>query len=298
MASRNATRSPKDLRQILTIAHEESAFSSDEVEKNLAKLKGLPKDEISETAMLRDRIDQQSELICILKNRADSNLIKSQCFENEIKELHRAKDDAECKFLQEHKKFQILEERFKILYNNHEEIIKIKDGYKVVNDELRKENKNLLERKEEKIAAMASEKDKIITDLTKEMASLKEQLQKSNDLLEELRENFQKNESHLNEEVKRLKLIVEKSGETSLEMTEKSEALSSQLSANKIETSKLLEEKSHLSKEISEAKKTITEKDRKMNQLCMKVDELELMLKTQTEKYLNLLHIRNTQTSC
>lgn len=43
-----------------------------------------------------------------------------------------------------------------------------------------------------------------------------------------------------------------------LEMTEKSEALSSQLSANKIETSKLLEEKSHLSKEISEAKKAIT----------------------------------------
>lgn len=32
----------------------------------------------------------------------------------------------------------------------------------------------------------------------------------------ELRENFQKNESYLNEEVKRLKLIVEKSGETSL----------------------------------------------------------------------------------
>ena len=147
-------------------------------------MKGLPKDEISETAMLRDRIDQQSELICILKNRADSNLIKSQCFENEIKELHRAKDDAERKFLQEHEKFQILEERFKILYNNHEEIIKIKDGYKVVNHELRKENKNLLDRKEEKIAAMASEKDKIITDLTKETASLKEQLQKSDDLLE------------------------------------------------------------------------------------------------------------------
>ena len=44
--------------------------------EHLRTLKGLDAEEVSENGMLRSRIDQQSELICILKRRADEYLEK------------------------------------------------------------------------------------------------------------------------------------------------------------------------------------------------------------------------------
>lgn len=143
----------------------------------------MSKDETSKNAMLRDRIDQQSELICVLKKQADTSLLKSQSLECDMKELQVAKDEAECSYHDEARKYSVLEKRFQILWHNHEEIIKIKDGYKVVNDELRKENKALLARKAEEIASLADEKNKRIVDLENELKTLSDEFQKCNNLL-------------------------------------------------------------------------------------------------------------------
>ena len=135
----------------------------------MAKLKSLPKDKVSENAMLRDRIDQQSELICILKKQADSSLIKSQTLEKDMRELQAAKEEAECNYHDQVRKYAVLEKRFEILFYNHEEIIKIKDGYKAVNDELRKENRELSARRDEEVAALVGEKNVRIKELEEDV---------------------------------------------------------------------------------------------------------------------------------
>ena len=143
----------------------------------------MPKDETSENAMLRDRIDQQSELICILKKQADTSLIKSQTLEQDMRELQVAKEEAECNYHDQVRKYTVLEKRFQTLYHNHEEIIKIKDGYKIVNDELRRENKSLLARKAEEVAEMVDEKNERIKELENNLKILTDKFQKCSDVL-------------------------------------------------------------------------------------------------------------------
>lgn len=149
----------------------------------MSKLKSLPKDEISENAMLRDRIDQQSELICILKKQADNSLIKSQSLEKDMRDLQAAKEEAECNYHEQLRKYSVLEKRFQILFHNHEEIIKIKDGYKVVNDELRRENKELLARKAEEVTALVGEKNERIKELEEDLTTITDKFQNCDALL-------------------------------------------------------------------------------------------------------------------
>ena len=137
----------------------------------------MPKDETSENAMLRDRIDQQSELICILKKQADTSLIKSQTLEEDMRELQTAKENAECNYQDQGRKHTVLQKRFETLYHNHEEIIKIKDGYKMVNDELRRENKDLLARKAEEVASLMDAKNERIKELENDLKILTKKFQ-------------------------------------------------------------------------------------------------------------------------
>ena len=133
--------------------------------------------------MLRDRIDQQSELICILKKQADTSLMKSQSLEQEMRELQAVKEEAECNYHDQIRKYTVLEKRFQTLYHNHEEIIKIKDGYKVVNDELRRENKDLLARKAEEVTALVDEKNEKIRELKDNLTKINDEFQNCNTLL-------------------------------------------------------------------------------------------------------------------
>lgn len=127
--------------------------------------------------MLRDRIDQQSELICILKKQADTSLIKSQTLEQDMRVLQTAKENAECNYHDQVRKYTVLQKRFETLYHNHEEIIKIKDGYKMVNDELRRENKDLLARKAEEVASLMDAKNERIKELENDLKILTEKFQ-------------------------------------------------------------------------------------------------------------------------
>ena len=79
---------------------------------------------------LRSRIDQQSELICILKQRADELLRKTMALESERSELKKSRQDTLELLQNESRKFSVLEKRFTVLNSNHEEMIVLKDEYK------------------------------------------------------------------------------------------------------------------------------------------------------------------------
>ena len=144
---------------------------------NLEKLRALSKDDLSENGLLRSRIDQQCELICILKQRADESLKKCMTLEEENSELKKHRDEILTALHNETRKFAVMEKRFFVLNKNHEELIKIKDEYKTENEKLRMENTNLRRENEGLFGSLVQERDVQINQLRDELKSLHDEYQ-------------------------------------------------------------------------------------------------------------------------
>ncbi|XP_069614634.1 coiled-coil domain-containing protein 89 [Ranitomeya imitator] len=102
-------------------------------------------DEQTEMGMLRSRLDEQSQLICLLKRRADDTLLRCQGLEEDNRQLERRGADTEGLLSAERRRAEQLEERFGLLAANHQDMIRFKDEYKRQNEELRAENRRLRE---------------------------------------------------------------------------------------------------------------------------------------------------------
>ncbi|XP_038424347.1 coiled-coil domain-containing protein 89 [Canis lupus familiaris] len=123
---------------------EEMEFKElDGLREALANLRGLSAEEKSEKAMLCSRIQEQSQLICILKRRSDEALERCQILEllNTELEEKRMLEAEQLKAKSRHA--QKLEERFMTLAANHELMIRFKDEHKSQNVKLREENEKL-----------------------------------------------------------------------------------------------------------------------------------------------------------
>ena len=142
----------------------------EEMKANLAKLRALSKDDLTESGLLRSRIDQQCELICILKQRADESLLKrSMTLEGENSEIKKHRDEILTALHNETRKYSVLEKRFVVLNQNCEELIKIKDDYKTENGKLRIENDRLKKENEDLFGSLVAERDLQIKQLREEV---------------------------------------------------------------------------------------------------------------------------------
>ena len=145
-----------------------------DMQNNLQKLKGLSAEDKTEKAMLRSRIDEQSQLIMILKKRADEVSEKTRTVDRINKELVDFRDSSKDMLDYELKKSNMLSKRFDELAYNHEEMIKIKDEYKRSNKELREENARLKEDNARLFSGAIQEKDQQIADLERKMSEAKQ----------------------------------------------------------------------------------------------------------------------------
>ena len=157
----------------------ENVVFPEEMKENLQKLKALSRDDLTESAMLRSRIDQQAELICILKQRADESLRKTRTLETELVDLKTSRQDTVELLENEMRKYSVLEKRFTVLNSNHEEMIILKDEYKEQNKKLLKENNLLRKENREMFAKALQEQDEEIRKLREQVECLKEQLTSS-----------------------------------------------------------------------------------------------------------------------
>ncbi|XP_017546960.1 coiled-coil domain-containing protein 89 [Pygocentrus nattereri] len=164
-------RSPKDLKSMII----DTKQDMDDVHQALDKLRGLSQEERTEAEMLRSRIDEQSSLICILKQRADEMLLRCQALERINTELEKLRADVQTELENEQQRSKQLEQRFMDLAANHRELIKFKDEYKQQNAELLKENLRLQEENEKLFSKELEEKEKTILKLTQELRDLAEQ---------------------------------------------------------------------------------------------------------------------------
>lgn len=137
----NTNRSPKELRDLIERSKRENDYA--EIEQTMQKLRNLSEDDKTETGLLRARIEEQSRLIMILKQRGDDFIRKNMSLEKLNKELIEEKEQTQHDTINLKKKCELLNTRFNELAENHQEIIKIKDEYKNSNQILREENEKL-----------------------------------------------------------------------------------------------------------------------------------------------------------
>ncbi|KAG8514786.1 Coiled-coil domain-containing protein 89 [Galemys pyrenaicus] len=140
------SKEPLEKKKNEMLKHEEEEMEFKELDglkEALANLRGLSEEEKSEKAMLRSRIQEQSQLICILKRRSDEALERCQILEllNTELEEKRMLEAEKLKAKSEHARK--LEERFLMLAANHELMIRFKDEHKSQNVKLREENEKL-----------------------------------------------------------------------------------------------------------------------------------------------------------
>lgn len=147
----------------------------EDVHQALEKLRSLSQDERTEAEVLRSRIDEQSSLICILKQRADEMLQRCQALEKINAELENLRADVQEELENERKKSELLEQRFMDLAANHRELINFKNEYKSQNAKLMKENERLTEEHEKLFSKELQEKEETILKLTQELKDLAEQ---------------------------------------------------------------------------------------------------------------------------
>lgn len=150
-------------------------FQGNKELSTLSKLKGLAKDDKTENAMLRSRIDEQSQLIMILKNRADEAFSRIATLERINQELTEFRDNAKDNIDHEIRKFNLLDKRFNDLASNHEEMIKYKDEYKRVNVALRQENEKLKDENSRLFSKALLEKDDTIRQLEGKLVTTRDQ---------------------------------------------------------------------------------------------------------------------------
>jgi len=164
-------RSPKDLRSMVKASSEDMG----QMQENIQKLRALSEDDRNENAKLNSRIDEQCQLIMVLKRKADDSTVKLQTLEKINKELLDFRDQADSMLKTELKKYNILDGRFNQLVENHEEMIHIKDEYKRVNNGLREENARLKDENSRLFSKTLSEKEETIQELDKRCGDLREQ---------------------------------------------------------------------------------------------------------------------------
>ncbi|XP_055972410.1 coiled-coil domain-containing protein 89 [Sorex fumeus] len=142
----------------------------------LANLRGLSEEEKGEKALLCSRIHEQSQLICILKRRADEALERCRALEllNAELEEQRARDAERLRSQGQHARR--LEERFRALARNHEAMLRFKDEHKSQNAQLREENEKLRLENETLFSPALREQEARVAQLTAHSEALGREL--------------------------------------------------------------------------------------------------------------------------
>ncbi|XP_070694741.1 coiled-coil domain-containing protein 89 [Pempheris klunzingeri] len=131
-------------------------------------------EDTTETGMLRSRIDEQSSLICILKQRADELLLRYQALQKINTELEGQVTDCQKELDSERKKAELIEKRFMDLAVNNQAIIAFMEEYKNLNAHLKLENKQLQSENETLFSQKLQDKEVFIQKLTQEIKQLTE----------------------------------------------------------------------------------------------------------------------------
>ncbi|XP_033639262.1 coiled-coil domain-containing protein 89-like [Asterias rubens] len=284
-SSSSGGRKSSELKMMISASHQDV----DEMKENLDKLKKLSKDDKSESAMLRSRIDEQSALICILKQRADEALTQSQTLKRVNQELETFRCQAQEIIETEIKKSSMLDQRFFELAENHEEMIRIKDDYKHRNEELVKENAHLRSENTNLFSASLREKDEQIDSLQKHVLSLKDQCKELNQVISRLKSESQETEQSQGDRIRLLEKQLHDSkrnlNAAQSQLKQQSENLKNVDTNSTLKLEKLRKEKDEMLELAMHRGKLVQDKQREMKELQSKVASAEREVQRMEDKF-------------
>ncbi|XP_074045170.1 coiled-coil domain-containing protein 89 [Macrotis lagotis] len=272
----------------------------DGLKEALENLRGLSSEEKGEKALLRSRLQEQSQLICILKRRADETLERCEVLEQLNAELEEKRVCDSEKLEAQTQRALKLEARFMDLAANHEEMIRFKDEHKRQNIKLREENEILRKENREHFSqALKDQEIKVcqLTDqgekLSRELEALKEKCAEDSSRAKarekELLELHQQQVSSLAKETSslqnQLQTLEDLHQNTLAKMTkaeEKQKDLSSDLSSRLEKVTKEKDELLHLSMERG---KLLQSKQLEIQQLEEKLEMAEIARKNALDRF-------------
>ncbi|XP_074551596.1 coiled-coil domain-containing protein 89 [Halichoeres trimaculatus] len=174
-------------------------MEGDTTEMSLAKVGNLSVDDPTDTGMLRSRINQQSDLICMLKHRADELLLRCEALKKINAELESSTKDYQTELESERKKANLIGKRFNDLANNNQAIIAFMDEYKSQNGLLKQENKQLQAENDTLFSQKLQDKEICVQNLQQE---IKELMAKCTNKENEHREKLADYQSKLQEQAR------------------------------------------------------------------------------------------------
>ncbi|XP_063689528.1 coiled-coil domain-containing protein 89-like [Bolinopsis microptera] len=242
------------------------------------------KGNVSEMDILYNRIDQQVELISVLKQRLDEMTKRWERSEAELEQQEIERSKVQQSHIQIAKKYSNLEVRWHQLSGNHNEMIALKDDYK---DKCRLLTERLKKLEAGESAALAVEQRKY-HDLKKQVSDLKESqrkhvshetslqetikslesqvelmLEKENKLLED----FQHTQIYHKQSVSQFELKLEDNDASLAQSKNQNEQMKSQISdltQQIIIRGKLVQDKDDNVKKLQSDKKRVDEKNKKL----------------------------------
>eukprot|EP00794_Sanderia_malayensis_P003273 gene3273-3755_t len=267
------------------------------VTDNLRKLRGLSEDEISEEGLLKSRIEQQSELICILKQRADEYLKKYMEIESRTENLRADLEKANQRVEDEKHEKDVLRKRFDVLDNNHLEMINLKDEFKSDNERLRKENEKLIFDNNNLFSASIEEKNATLKELNTQVADFKVKLKQAEERAKSIVDELENTKQESEKAIRELKIDLDKEKASQKEVVEELKKSYSTTFQQLSDAQKLFAERDKQCKSLEEKSKVqadlIMEQESKQGELKTllskereRARQLELKAKKDAE-YLN-----------
>lgn len=144
----------------------------DMIQKSMDKLLNFSSEDATETEMLRSRIDEQTNLILMLKESADDLLLRWRAQQKINTELENSLTDCQKELDDKIKKAELLEERIAYLANLNKSIIAFMEEYKSENAQLKIENKQLQSENDSLFSQKLKDKEVCVQKLTQDIKLL------------------------------------------------------------------------------------------------------------------------------
>ncbi|XP_062258451.1 coiled-coil domain-containing protein 89 [Platichthys flesus] len=259
-----------------------SSEHMDSFRRSLDKLLSLSTEDGTETEMLRSRINEQSSMICILKQRADELTLQCQALQKINTEKGGGVTDHQRELDSERKKAELMERRFNDLAANNQAIIVFMDEHKSQNAQLKMENKRLQSENDTLFSQKLQDKEVLVQKLMQEIQRLtKDYTNKERDyqknltecqskLLEEATQHKAKEAlllDQLHDTEQQQREAVEMCQELKLKLQTDEEKCTAQEINMKKRTTRLMKEKEELLSLSMERGRVIQEKQDEIQQL-------------------------------
>ncbi|RDD46445.1 Coiled-coil domain-containing protein 89 [Trichoplax sp. H2] len=192
---------PRTPKQLKSSSSASKKGEVSELQTSLDKLQALSQDDKSENNMLRSRIDQQSELIMMLKQRADECQKQLTLTEESKMRADNTLEQAKKSIQLEKERKMVIEKRYGQLQEEYDQLSKTRDHFAQENEQLKIDNQKLVAENRNLFSTAISERDEKINYLNRELKNLTLEFDKTSSELRNFRLEAARNEEDLRKEL-------------------------------------------------------------------------------------------------